>query len=435
MNISRRRILQTAAPMMIPSAALAAVQDALRGRPGAAGLGPTSFVVGAYAQDPGSMAAWAARGVNTMVSPSDDFAGGNGPLWRQTCHRLGLKMIVGGRHRSDGGLTYAAGASNAFAANQDDPLVIANLLYDEPDILGPPLAAHDAEVAFAQSAGNTKPFFVNYTNNVTGRAYKSLRPATFVNWPSAHWVSSDNYAYQTGDVYAFGDIYGEDGFTGPFSTMSGHAARVLYAGPLHGAPIAHPGRPTFQFLSTSRINNGAPAGQPWRRMTARQYGIQAWSCIINGVSGLLHFSHYMAGSPSQISDDTSAELTSAIAAMVAKVAILQRQPGGNVLMDAVGGGRRSYVLRQGAWSAGGTAGNPIWPDKQPSFAAPVGDQMQAWFEGAEVAVGSETYRLVLNLHDSLPKILDDRRWGLAKVSFAPGQVKCFKASAPTVNIF
>src|SRR6185369_16249808 len=125
-------------------------------------------------------------------------------------------------------------------------------------------------------------------------------------------------------VYAFGDRYADDGFIGPFTTMSGHAARVLYAGPLHKAAITYPGRATFQFLATGRIYDGAPGGSPWPRMTALQYGIQAWSCIINGVSGLIHFAHYRAGSPDQISDDTDRVMDGAIAQLVAKVAILER---------------------------------------------------------------------------------------------------------------
>jgi hypothetical protein len=440
MNISRRRILQAAAPMMIPRVASAAVQDALRGPPGAAERGPTFFVLGAYAQAPSTFSRWKARGINTMVSPTDDFAGGDGPGWRAAAHTNNLYMIVGGRHQSDGGfppsrIGWPAGKSDSYALNQSDPLVIAALLYDEPDLTGPPLSAQNAEVAFARSQGFAKPIHVNFSNNPIGIAYSSLNPMQFINWASSQWPSSDNYAYQGGWPYIFGDFYSSDGFTGPFTTMSGHAASNLYRGPVHGTALTKPGQPTFQYLSTGRIYDGAPGGLPWPRLTPLQYGLQAWSCIINGVSGLLHFATYDAGLPGFIGDDTDRILEGAIADLVTKVAILEGQVGGNVLMDTVNGGRRSYTLRQGAWSLGGTAGNPTWPEKQPTFADPVGNQMQAWFEGAEIVVGSETYRLVMNLHDSVSKTLNDRHWGMANVRFAAGQVKCFKASAPTVDIF
>lgn len=49
--------------------------------------------------------------------------------------------------------------------------------------------------------------------------------------------------------------------------------------------------------------------------------------------------------------------------------------------------------------------------------------------------GKVSRRALLNLHDSLTKSLTDSRWGMAGVSFAAGQVKCFKASAPTVDLF
>ncbi|HEX3367406.1 hypothetical protein [Phenylobacterium sp.] len=53
----------------------------------------------------------------------------------------------------------------------------------------------------------------------------------------------------------------------------------------------------------------------------------------------------------------------------------------------------------------------------------------------QITVGAETYRLVLNLDDTNSHSLTDSAWGLSGVNFAPGEVKCFKASAPTVDIF
>lgn len=427
--MDRRQLLMTGAATLFADAARA---EDTKTRPtagdaAATRLGPKFVVLGAWCQDPASMPTWAARGINTQFTEADDFAGGDGPAWRRACRANKQWMVLKATHG------YDRGASNSYLADENDPLVIAHLLYDEPDLTGPSPAVMNAEVAAARALGSAKPFFVNFRNQMTGIAYTSLNPGQFVNLQAADWVSSDNYAYQGQEVYIFGDRYAEDGFVGPFTTMSGHATRVLNAGPLHKAPITYPGRATFQFLATGRIYDGAPGGRPWPRMTALQYGIQAWSCIVNGASGLIHFAHYRAGAPDQISDDTSPELERGIANLVAKLAVLEGQAGGNVLMDTTLGGRRRFTLRPCTNSEGG--GQWDWPANQPNFGKTSGLQLPPWFEGAEIPVGGETYRLVLNLHDSLPKSLTDGAWGLANSSFRAGQVKCFKASAPSVDIF
>jgi hypothetical protein len=102
-------------------------------------------------------------------------------------------------------------------------------------------------------------------------------------------------------------------------------------------------------------------------------------------------------------------------------------------MDTTLGGRRRFTLRPCTNSEGG--GQWDWPANQPNFGKTSGLQLPPWFEGAEIPAGGETYRLVLNLHDSLPKSLTDEAWGLTNNGFRAGQVKCFKASAPSVDIF
>jgi hypothetical protein len=436
MKVSRRGLLSAAAPLLIPGATFQGITAAAdQGGQGALSTlrGPKFFIIAAYAQDPGSMSAWKARGINTMISPTDDFAGGNGPLWRKTCHDLGLKMIVGGRHEAEGGRYYPPRASNSYALNQSDPLVIGNHLADEPDQTPPLKAEHEAEIAFARSLGNTKPFHVAYTNNVTGMTYVGLGPQQWVNWAAPDWLGADNYAYQIGYTYKYAALYADEGYVGPFTTMSGHGVSVLVRGPLNKVPITHPNRAMIAYLATGRITDGAPGGQPWPRMTALQFLLQAWSCIINGAAGLAMFAHYNAGSPHQIGDDTNAELAGALATLAAQIAILESQPLGNVLMDTALGGRRAYIWRPCTDSVGG--GGFKWPTDQPNFGSTSGLQLPPWFEGFEVALGGETFCVALNLHDSQPKTLTDTRMNKSRDVFAPGQCKFWKRSAPSENLF
>jgi hypothetical protein len=119
---------------------------------------------------------------------------------------------------------------------------------------------------------------------------------------------------------------------------------------------------------------------------------------------------------------------------LAKIAILEKQPGGNVPMDAANGRRRPYTVRPSTKTIGGGEFN--WPrDQVLVWGATTDLELPPFFEGAEIAVGDETYRLVLNLHDSEAKTLTDALWEMKDVAFRAGEVKCFKASAPGVNLF
>jgi hypothetical protein len=397
-------------------------------------LGPKFFVMGNWGQVPASMATWAARGINTAVTDTDDWAGGDGPGWRAACKSAGLHMILKGTH------AYDAGATNTYAADERDPLILAHMTYDEPDLyiaLNQSPAQIDAYVADARSKGSAKPFFVNFRNHVPGLEYNVASDGAtpmidFVNMSNVDWQSSDNYGFQDGLAYYFGDLQAQYGFHGVFTTMSGKATKTLYAGPFNGKPLTRRGRAAFQFLSTSRISDVSP-GVPRHRQTETQYRLQFWSCVINGACGVVHFSHYFPAGGAPVLDDTDATMESAIRDAVAKLAILQNQGGVNILMDTVNGGRRAFTLRPCAEVSGG--GGFDYPANQPNFSSPTGAQMPAWFEGCEIAAGGETYRLVLNMHDTLSKTLTYAAWGMTGLAFAPGQVGCFKASAPGIDIF
>jgi hypothetical protein len=439
MNFDRRAFLSGGALALAAASPAAATGKRIARGPAngryATERGPTFFIMGNWGQVPSSMAAWAARGINTAVTDTDDWAGGDGPGWRAACTAAGLKMILRADH------AYDKGATNTFAADENAPLIIAHMTRDEPDLyiaLGQSPPQLDAGVVAARALGSTKPFLVNFRNHVPGLEYPKASDgvtnnADFINMDFVNWQGSDAYSFVGLDpAYIFGDLWAQYGFHGPFSTLVGKSARTLYFGPMNGQAIEHPGRATFQFLATGRIGESAP-GVPRPRLTAAQYRLQFWSCVVNGVCGILHFSHAFLRAGT-ILDDTDATMEGAIGDAVAKIAVLENQGGVNVLMDTVNGGRRRFTLRTCTEVSGGGGFN--WPTNQPNFVAPTGNQLPAWFEGCEWdGSNGETYRLVVNLHDTLSKSLTDAAWGLTGNSFAAGQAKCFKASAPSVDIF
>lgn len=401
-------------------------------------LGPKFFIIGNWGQLPSSMATWKARGVNTAFTGTDDWAGNDGPGWRAACTTANLKMILRADH------AYDAGASNTFAADNSVPLIITHSTKDEPDLYvttaGNSPTELDAYVTTARGLGSTKPFIVNFREHVPAWEHQyafdnATLNSAYINLNNINWMSSDTYAFTGIDPpYMMGGLWTAAGGTGPFTTVVGKAARTLRSGPFRTVAIAHPGRAVFQFLATGRINDVSP-GVPRARQNATQYGLQFWSAVINGVSGIFNFSHYFPTTGSVVLDDTDATMANAIADAAAKIAILENQGGVNVLMDTTLGGRRAFTLRTGPVENSGTAAGWNYPTDQPSFAAPIGNQLPAWFEGCEWTVGAKTYRLVINLHDTLSKNLTDTAWGMSAVAFTPGQVMFFDTAAPAVNLF
>jgi hypothetical protein len=360
-----------------------------------------------------------------MVAHTDDFQGDAGPAWRAKCAQLGLYMIVRSDHLRSGG--------TLLSQDKDDPLILAHMLYDEPEG-----AAHKtpgelaAEVAAIRTAGSTKPIFVNYLGNSMAFQYglapytdaSSARPYTnldYLNVPGIDWFSSDIYPPVFGAGYVYGWATALD-VRDSFTTTPGAATRNMHFGPFNHARPGSAGKAVFQFIATGRV--GEPGG---KTLTASQFRGLAWSCIINGCSGLLMFPQYAVTS-GFISDDTGRVIEAELAVLVSKLAILQNQGGVNVLMDTVNGGRRAFTPRRCADTQNGD------PARAPNFKPPVGNQFPPPFEGMEIAAAGDTYRVVVNLFDS-PQTLTDAAWELTSNSFAPHQVKCFKASAPGVDLF
>lgn len=100
-------------------AAPACANIKMGGKVGASGSGgPTFFVLGAWAQPSSSFANWAARGINTQVSPTADFADGGASgaaaVWFATAATYNMKMIVGGRYEADGGYPPTSGSGGSW---------------------------------------------------------------------------------------------------------------------------------------------------------------------------------------------------------------------------------------------------------------------------------------------------------------------------------
>ena len=393
--------------------------------------GPTAFLLGVWATPADQMETWARRGMNVMVTDTDDWVGGHdgaGLEWRDACTDNGLKMILRSEHR------YAPGSD--LRRDIRDPNVLAHMTRDEPDLIGITPAALNAECAALRAAGSDKPIFVNYLGTTSSIGYPfasdGVTPTDdYVNLSGVDWLSSDTYPF-TGlnDSYIFGPAAGTAN-RDAFSTLSGTSARNLSQGPFHQKALLHPGRAVFQYMATGRVNDISP-GKPRPRLTPAQFSIQFWSSVVNGVSGILFFSRYGNDERAAVFDDTDAVIEGAIADAVAKLAILQNQGGVNVLMDAVNGGRRAFTPRRCVDTHNAPSFN--YPADMPNFKTPTGAQMPGWFEGCEIDAAGDTYRLVVNLSER-PQALSYTTWGMTGVSFAAGQVKCFKASEPGVDIF
>ncbi|MBS0359864.1 MAG: hypothetical protein JSR98_00680 [Proteobacteria bacterium] len=391
---------------------------------------PTQFVIGAYAQPASSFANWQRRGITHQFSVAPDFQGDTATAWFAAATTYSQKLVVGGRYLADGGWP-AGGVGSGWPANkpnhyveaQTNTLIVAEMPQDEYDLNGPSPSVVDAEIALMRQQGNTKPVFMSLRNN-TANAILNSDPTPYYGDANVTWFGSDNYPMQGQEPFMFGDYYYDSQgvlHPGPFCTMSGHAAQMMAAA----------GKVPFQFISTGRVTDSG--GVPYARADAAMWRIQAWDSIIGGAAGLICFATY-SGSAGFIQDDTSTLEEGYLADLTAKLAILQNQPGGNVLMDTVNGGRRPYTVIDGP-TTNGSGVNPTWPTTQPSFNAQVGNQLPAWFRAATIVVGSETFRIVLNLHPTLSKTLTYAPFSITGMVFAPGQVSCFKASQPTVDIF
>lgn len=380
--------------------------------------GPKLFVKGVWIQEPPTFAGWKARGINTLVTPHAAFGGGgySEADYNAEAERQGMLQIRGP------GTTGAADALNEK--------ILAWSLEDEPDGQGDKTPAQlQATIAEWRALSRNKPISLNYTSG--NLAYQNADAPT-TRAPYFEYFGLQDVAWHGGDIYPDQQANGGTanflfstynmGSLQPYTTtVVGAATKNVFKGPYRGASHTAVGKAHFQFLSTGRVEGNNRPSRPER------FRALAWSAIINGVSGLHMFPQYV--SHPYVQNDSDPAVLAEMERVFAKIAILEGLSG-NVLMDTVNGGRRPFTIRHCAPAQG----DPNASEASIQFSPPTGNQLPGPFEGCEIVVGSETYRLVLNLLNS-PQSLTDAAWALTKESFGPYEVKCFRASAATSNLF
>lgn len=438
--LRRRDVLAGAGAALAADPALAG-KYSLRGKKGrpaessnGTANGPKFFVMAPWLPEPSDMVTWKNRGMNVALANKDDdfWAAGT---WRAAALAAGLKLMVSPLHN---------GGPSTVLADNADANVVAYAIHDEPNLVES-ATSFQAEVDAIVNSGAAKPIFYNLTSHWPSFEYTTPdNGLPYLNISNAPWRCQDLYAPQGDPPFWIGDYtFGPTSYSANdnFDTMLGKATRLLLGRHQYaGSNITTPGLAAFQFLATGRVGQYDSGGGVYvdrTRQTAIWYRLQFWSSVISGVSGMMHFSHYFPASGPTIVDDTDTAVAAAIADAVAKIAILENQGGVNVLMDTVSGGRRAFTERLCCKTTGGFGAHDPnnFDGLSDMFVAPVGNEMPAWFQGCEIAAAGDTYRLVVNLSPTTTKSLTDAAWGLTSNSFAPGQVKCFKASAPTVDIF
>ena len=250
--------------------------------------GPTQFVWGVYTQSVATHAAWARRGINTLVTHDAAFPGYgySAADYNASAKRHGLAQIRGP----------GSGADNTAARDCGDPAILAWNLQDEPDGAGrqtPAELAATAAVWRERCPG--KPVAVNYVS--IGPAYQvDKAPNTgapyldYLALPGIDWIAGDIYPEQT-------QVQGQPpllllggwnmGAMRPFLTTSvGAATDTLFAGPYRGVRPGSVGKPVFQFLATAHVDLGNPNPKP---SSPRRFRLLAWSAIVNGAAGLILF--------------------------------------------------------------------------------------------------------------------------------------------------
>lgn len=380
--------------------------------------GPKLFLKGVWVQNPDTFAWWKSKGINTLITADAGFGGGGWTAEQYNRFAEELDML---QIRAPG----ETGPSDAV-----NDRILAWNLPDEPDGQGNKTPAQlQALINQWRTWSRNKPINLNLTSG--NLAYQNLNaPNTGV--PYTDYFALKDVAWHGGDIYPDQQTGGgvsnflfssyQMGANQPYtSTVVGAAAANVYKGPYRGAPHGAVGKAHFQYLSTGRVEGANQASRPGR------FRALAWSAIINGVSGLNMFPQYV--SHPYVQNDSNPAVIAEMEAIFAHIAILEATAG-NVLMDTVQGGRRPFTVRHCAPAQG----NPNQSETSLQFSAPTGNQLPGPFEGCEIMVGRETYRLVLNLLNS-PQSLTDVAWGLTNESFGPYEAKCFRASANTVNLF
>jgi len=353
-------------------------------------LGPKFFVLGVWEQPGSTMAAWKARGVNTLVGAPQ---GQDILTWAKSADAAGFYQI----REPSSNLTFDA----------NDPYLLAWATRDEPSNTTTTLsygavnenpAAVLAEAtplrAAAAAAGKVIPI---WTNHVAAHIYpdwaqKNVLMMDYMEGPESDWLSSDGYPIQQHQAFV---VATNDGYT---STTQGIALdrQEAWSG----------GKPVMAFIGVAAYN--ATAGVP----TAGQFNAMAWSSVIHGATGISYFSIDLA--PFKW-DATPPALVEAITTFDQQIAAIDK-----ILINETSGGRDPFTLYRAA-NVG---------------AAPQTGQLPYPFEAAEIPTAQGVYRIILNLSDHA-QVLNKPEWGLNNVTFeAYGVVRGYgtgdnTATAPT----
>ena len=332
----------------------------------ATAAGPTFFVLGVWTQSVDQMAAWKARGVNTLVEVPQGHDVGQ---WIQAADAAGLYQI---RH-----------PSADLAADLNDPHLLAWSTLDEPSnttdgILDYGHVAEDpAQVAAeaapwraaAQAAGKYVPIWTNHVGPHIWPdwAQHNALMYDYMQGGESDWLSADSYPIQGGQNFV---IQTNDGYT---STVQGVTIdrQLAWSG----------GKPVMAFIGTSAFAAGGPVP------TAAQFNAMAWSSVIHGATGVIYFP--VQFSPAWSFDATPPDVVAAITAFDLKIASIQ-----GILMDEVNGGRDPFTVFHSA--------NP--------GAAPLAGQLPYPFEATEIQTGQGPYHIVLNL-SAQDQVLNLPQWG------------------------
>ncbi len=400
----------------------------------ATALGPKFFIIGVWLPEPGDIGPkWALRGINTVVCEKEDKFWPSG-TWRAAALAAGMKMIVSPYREFE--------ATENISTYNANPNILFCPLPDEANqnvAGGAP--ALQALVNAYKADGIAKPLTENYTSH--GLGYEINTPDSWTPYFAITGLDGygcDIFAGGGGDYpYWIGDYTFSPGAYSAndnFGYVSGKAVRTaLGLHQYYGPDLAVPAQFTIMFIATGRV--ATSGGVDFPRQTPAFYKGQFWSNIINGVSGNIAFPQYFDALGNETTDDTASDIVTAMLDCAAKVAILEGQPVGNVLMDTTNGGRNPWTPRLCCKTSGGFGVHDKYnfASLNDMFVAQAGIEMPPWIEGCEITKGGVEYRLAVNTSDTQTISVTDTRWGLTAVSFAPGQVRCFKASAPTVDIF
>jgi hypothetical protein len=352
----------------------------------AAPHGPTRFVLGVWVQPIGSMDAWKARGINTLV----EVPQGHDPVaWAKAAGGKGLYQI----RRPAGDLASDLKDDHLLAwATDDEPsnttvgrVDYGSVAHDHADLVKQAAPWRAA----AKAAGRFVPI---WTNHVGPHIYpdwarNNALMQDYMRGPASDWLASDSYPIEDHK---------------PLVMQSGEG----YASSVQGVALDRQrawsgGKPVMSFIGTSPFADGS--GVP----TVGEFNAMAWSSVIHGAAGIIYFP--VRFSPAWSFDATPPELVGAITRFDRQIAAMN-----DVLMDAGAGGRRPFKLFRSA-DAG---------------ARPAADQLPYPFEAAEIATAHGPYRIILNLTPQ-DQVLDKPEWGLKQAAFSPYGLRTGLGAATT----